>query len=118
MTDQEARNKRDLTVEATPSKDDIRSKIFSSDSKKPKSQVIEFFGSKIEIRQASLTEMMDQGETGKNALVKSLISSAYIPGTDEKVFTPEDYDQLAALPYGDDFNRLLECLKELRVVNF
>lgn len=92
---------------------DMKSRIFSAKNKVRRSQVVEFFGEQIEIRQPSLTQMLEndaadlEDKKFRNAFV--LINYAYKPGTDEKVFDVADIDSINDLPYGKDFERVMEA---------
>ena len=105
-------------VKATMSLDDARASIFAT--RKPRSVVIEFFGAKLEIRQPRMGDVIDRAadeETKKLGLVSQLISYAYLPGTDTKVFTPEDVDQLKGLPFEKSFSDLADALVDLMNVD-
>lgn len=87
-------------------KDDIRSKILSSDSKKGKAEVIKFFGTEIEIRQPTLRDLVNYAGKEKTSFVDTLLEYAYVPGTNEKVFEEADRDGLLDLPFGEDAQRV------------
>lgn len=110
----------DAGVKVAPqtARDALRSTIFST--KTPQSKVISFMGTQIEIRQPTLGAVAHAQEAGagKNAIAFALISYAYIPGTDEKVFDPEDLDALLSLPFGADFLDVAKAVEELSKVNF
>jgi hypothetical protein len=99
-------------------RDDIRSKIFSP--KKLKSKVVNFFGTEIEIRQSRLSDIVSAAakEDREGAVIDQLIDSAYIPGTDTKVFDDADRDSLLQLPFGNDFMAVNQAILELTQVNF
>lgn len=82
---------------------DLRAKIFSSANHELKREVIDFFGSKIEVRQPTLSEAIDmsmkQDEMG-SATLFVLTHFCYVPGTDQRVFSDADNDSLKGLPAG------------------
>ncbi len=91
---------------------ETRNAIFGNAT--PKSEVIEFFGTSIELRQPSLQSTLEKeanqakGQHAQTALM--IINYAYIPGTNEKVFTDEDVDKILAMPWGKDFNLAIEVI--------
>lgn len=99
-------------------KDQLRSKILAT--KTPKSKIIDFMGEKIEIRQPTLKDIVEAQESGagKNAIITALVSYAYIPGTNEKLFETEDTESLMELPFGKDFMNVSKAIEELSEVNF
>lgn len=84
--------------------------------KKAKGIDIDMFGFKVEVRQPNvgqLLELESSSDDRKKALVNMLVAYCYVPGTDEKVFTKEDYGELIALPAGQwltDFNNAIAKL--------
>lgn len=100
-------------------RDAVRAKILGT-SHKPKSRTVPFFGTEIELRQPTLGEVLAQQNTEdrKSVLIQLLISRAYIPGTDTRVFDDADADGLATLPFGQDFIRVNQALEALSEVNF
>lgn len=99
-------------------RDAIRSQIFAS--KGVKSKEIDFFGTRIEIRQPRLKDIISAQETKDrhNAVVGALISYAYVPGTDTKLFDDTDAEAFLNMPFGADLLRVSEALGELSNVNF
>lgn len=98
--------------------DDARAAIFAT--RAPRTVIIEFFGVEVEIRQPRMGDVIDRAadeETKKNGLVTQLIAYGYLPGTDQKIFTPEDIDSLKALPFGKDYSALADALVQLMDVD-
>lgn len=97
---------------AIASRDAIRAKIFST---KPKTELIEnFYGVTIELRQPSLEVALEVRNTEEKAyLYQMLVDYAYIPGTQEKLFTEEDIAALKQLPFGDDMTTLMGAVNRL-----
>lgn len=99
-------------------KSSIRAQIFKTH--KPKSKVLMFFGAEIELRQPKLKDIISARENPDRqaAVVQALVDYAYVPGSDEKVFTFEDQDQLLELPFGGEFVEVSKALEELTDINF
>lgn len=99
-------------------RDAIRAGIFSG--KQLKSKVVDFFGSEIELRQSNFGAIIDaqSKEDRQSAILEALISQAFVPGTEEKVFEEGDFAALKELPFGADFLRVSKALEELTEVNF
>lgn len=99
-------------------RDELRAKLLAT--KRPKTIPVEFFGEKIELRQPTLGDILrarDNTDT-KSAVVDILVSYAYIPGTDEKIFESGDGDALLEMPFGGDFIAVTKALETLTAVNF
>lgn len=89
-------------------------------SKKGKSKVVEMFGQKVEVRQPSVGQLLDlenRNDDRKAGLVNLLVTYCYVPGTDQKVFTFEDKNELLALPAGDWLTQFNGAVSDLTGVN-
>lgn len=89
-------------------RDQLREKALGI-SRKPLSKVVEYDGAAYEVRQLTLRTRAEtqskyfkvglkDGETSYDMLaqqVHSVIAATYVPGTDQKVFTEQDFDGLA-----------------------
>lgn len=97
---------------------EARAKIFGS--KKAASKIVNFFGADIEIRQPKLGDIIAAREEvdKQAAVIATLVAYAYLPGTDQKMFTPEDGDLFMEMPFGADFLRITAAIEELTDVNF
>lgn len=96
---------------APMSRVDIRNKIFDA---KPESLQVEFFGTKIEIRQPTLGVMLEMRRNSiDDASVAMLMSYTYVPDTDEKVFETADEEPLRGLPFGPDMQRISQAVNKL-----
>lgn len=102
----------------TLTRDQIRAKVFAD--KKLKTEEIEFFGAKIEIRQMKLADILNAQATEdrESAIIDTLIKYAFIPGTDEKVFEEGDAASLKNMPFGADFGRVAKAMETVSEVNF
>lgn len=115
-----------MTKEAVPvetkqpmNRDDIRAKIFANTGK-PKSKVITFFDTEVELRQPSvgeIEELQDTVEVNKARTVRTLIRYAYVPGTDEKMFDNADIEGLSQLPWSKGFSTVVKTVAELTGVD-
>jgi hypothetical protein len=101
-----------MTQPQDGTRDAIRAKIFGA---KPKSELVEnFFGTTIEIRQPTLQVALEQRNTDeKDRLYFMLTDYAYVPETNEKVFEKEDIDNIRNLPFGPEFNALMDKINSL-----
>ena len=92
-----------MAVSPKERRDAMRTKIFAS--RKPMSEVINFFGEDIEIRQPSVRTIMQMSaeEDKSSGAAKMLIGYAYVPETDIKVFDEEDVELLVSMPFNEDW---------------
>jgi hypothetical protein len=99
---------------------DLRATIFSSANKKPKSKLVQFYGVEIEVRQASLSKVLelvrgaDQQSVG---WLNILLNYAYVPGTNEPVFDEANVDEIMSLPYGPDMAALTDAFTSLTTLD-
>ena len=98
-------------------RDKIRSAVFSG--KKFKTKTIKIFGSKVEIRQPSVGQLMamEQSDNRQEALISMMVNYCYVPGTNEKVFEKQDKASLLELPVGSWLNDFNEALTEMSGLN-
>jgi hypothetical protein len=101
-------NKRDL----------LRATILATHQ--PKSRLLEFFGVEIELRQPLLGDILKaQSEQNPEiGVINTLISQAFVPGTDERIFEEGDIAVLRLKPFDANFLRVAKALEELSEVNF
>lgn len=97
----------------------LKSRIFSSVNKRLRSEKVEFFGAQIEVRQATVGETLDMrlGDDDRPMLIHVLLNYVYVPGTQEKVFSEADVDQLQSLPYGPEMEMVMSAWRKLTQVN-
>lgn len=96
-------------------RDKIRESIFTA---KPKSEVFPFFGNDIEIRQPQLGVILGVRQDDQEAqITKMLTDYTYVPGTEEKVFSPEDAEALLTIPFGADMSMFTSKMNALLGVN-
>jgi hypothetical protein len=64
-------------------------------------------------RTLAMSEQQADGQTPKDRMVSLVIDHTYIPGTNDKLFGPEDADVIKGLPNGGEFSALMNKLIEL-----
>ena len=90
-----------------------------------KSRRVNFNGVDIEIREPSvdgwgeiLAHAHKDGEVSfKEFLIWSVVCCSFVPGTDERVFEPEDYDVLKTQPKSGFIGEFSDIANELMSVN-
>lgn len=99
-------------------RDELRAKIFAAHERKFLN--VMFMGAEIEIRQPKLGDIINarEEENRQAALIKTLVTYAFVPGTDEKVFEEADADALLELPFGNDFLEVNKAIEKLTDINF
>ena len=82
---------------------------------KPKSILLDVFGTQIELRQPNLRTIMTTQSMDDRAAAAAimLINYSYLPGTNTKVFEDVDVDGILGLPFGSDFQKIQEAISEL-----
>lgn len=95
----------------------LKSKIFSADSKRLKSEVIPFHGVEIELRQATLGENIEivanEDLMSLSGMHKIFLRHTFIPGTDEHLFDDTDIEQLNSLADDAEMKRVLDTWMKL-----
>lgn len=111
-----------ITPPKKVTRDEIRSKVFSAESMTPKKKTIDFFGSQIEIHQPLMGEILklrsEDEEERRSAVLDTLVSYSYVPGTNERVFDDTDVESFKNMPWGPDFTKVMEAFGELTGINF
>lgn len=106
-------------------RDEIRGKILATHQLA--SEVIDIFGTKVELRQPTLQDVLliqqakedsEDGAVPISAVAKVLIQYSYVPETNEKVFEEGDGPAIMQLPFGNDMIRVTDALEKLTKVNF
>lgn len=105
-------NQAAQTSEAKPSlRDEIRAKVLAQ--VKPISLTITLGGVDLEWRQPSIQQTQDaRAARGDNAddenfIVRMILDYTYIPDTDEKVFTPDDYANVMGMGFGGEYQKAI-----------
>lgn len=98
-------------------RDELRAKIFAEENRKQKVVPLTFFGVEMELRQPTFAQTLDlrddAGGDEQNTAILILLNFAYVPGTNEKVFDPADYDQLVSMPMGRDMQDAITAVRRL-----
>lgn len=109
-------NKNPIQEAVKPNRDNIRAKVFASDTRKGETALIDFFGTTIELRQPSIGEIQKFGDAVGDdksiGFTNILIDYAYVPNTDEKVFEEGDVADLNELPFGADVQRVIAAIEK------
>ena len=93
------------------SRDQLRSKIFSE---KPKVLLIDLDdGQQVEVRQPTVGALLDVVgiEDLKTRMARMLITSCYVPGTNERLFEDADQDSLMQLPQSGVYQKLVDAVQ-------
>jgi hypothetical protein len=100
------------------SRKEIRAKLLG-DKHSPKSKLISLWGIDIELRQASLKDILQAQQTDDDVAnaVRMIIRYAYVPGTDERVFEEADRDTILGWPFGQELVDLQMAIAELTGVD-
>jgi hypothetical protein len=98
----------------------LRQKIFSSERTKRQARTVDFFDTKIEIRQPTLGSLLTAKDLGnsRDMVVRSLIDCAFDPGTGQKVFQESDFEAIKELPWTSEFEIVSGVLNELTGLDF
>lgn len=77
--------------------------------------MLSLWDTELELRQPTVGEMLEQSqETDQRVMISSfLIRQAYVPGTNELVFSNADQDGIMNWPYGRWVTDITEALREL-----
>jgi hypothetical protein len=97
-------------------RDQIRSAFFAA---KPKSKSITLeSGFQVEIRQPTVGKQLELAETQdtKQRMIRLLIEHTYLVGTNDLVFSMEDYEGILNAPAGGDYSNMLDALTSLMTV--
>ena len=82
-------------------RDGLRAKVFSGN--KEEHQLV-INGAEVEVKAPNLGEVMElqnkMQADGKSGIVSLLLNFCYVPGTDEKIFEPEDEEAILAMEIG------------------
>lgn len=100
------------TLKAQSTRDALRAKVFSSENTRFKREKLNFKGSELELQQPNLEQVAElwAQPNGTTRAIFALVKLGFIPGTDERLFEDEDFDNLIAMPYGPEMTRLHEIL--------
>lgn len=113
-----------LTQPQNLSPEEYRARIFSEKNMAVRRKTYTFFGLEVETRQPTVTELdelttasaeVEKLDPDKKASVVLRVATmfSYIPGTDKKVFQPEDAYALTKMPFGPDMKAMFDAVNEL-----
>jgi len=95
-------------TEAKKSRADLRSRILGE---KVRKEIITLpNGDKVEVHEPSVSQMLRTVaiEDTRTRMLRMLVDSCFVPGTNEKVFEDADIDALGELPFGGSYNALID----------
>ena len=97
-----------------PTRDELRTLLLGS-KHESESKLITLWGIEIELRQASLKDVLKASDTddAETNAVNMVIRYAYVPGTNERIFEPADKDVILSWPFGEDMQKLQKIVGEL-----
>lgn len=104
-------------VTKAPSRDDLRAAIFNA---KPKSEIVENFlgGTTIELRQPPLRVALEQRNVSEeDRMFYMLQNYTFVPGTKERLFERGDIETMKDMPFGAEFQNLMDALNRLLGIN-
>jgi hypothetical protein len=108
-----AKHETEEAAQVKPSREAMRAKLFSEESKQVKKVPIIYNGVELEWRQPTVQQAQDAQELeGRNFMVMLLIGYSYVPGTDERVFDESDYDDLVNMPLNSSFQAAVRQISE------
>ncbi len=113
-------------------REDIRAAIFDAKHQKPKSQLLDVYGTQIEVRQPTLRDILSARDTSienapgevpeevklsRDSVVDMIINNCYVPGTNDLVFEDTDRAHLLSMPFGGDLVKISNALNAMTSVN-
>ncbi len=104
--------------EAAPNRKALRDRLLGK-KHEPKSQLVTLFGEEVEIRQPSLSTMLETraDENNQDAVLNMIIRYSYVPGTDEQLFEEADKDTIRNWPFGEDLLEFQQAIAKLTGVD-
>lgn len=104
---------------ANTQRDELRARLLGT--KQFKTRVIDLLGDQVEIRQPSVKQLTELTKTAsdedKSGLINLIIRFCYVPGTQDTVFEPTDYDVLMELPADNWIKTFQEAWIDLAGLN-
>lgn len=95
-------------------RDEIRKLVLADSNFKREVISLPFLGATIELKQFTTGDFINQmRNTERLNLVNILIDHAYVPGTEERVFSMDDEVLLQQLPYNADVQRIADAINKL-----
>lgn len=99
---------------STAARDLIRKRLLI-DIPKPERIKLKLFGMEVELKQPTLREIIEDRQIADMEVrnVSMIVRYVVVPGTDEKVFTPDDAELIGNWPMTGDMVRFQEALFKL-----
>lgn len=99
-------------------RDQIRAELLGK-KRKAKRKPLALWGVDIELKQASLGDILlaKEEEDEHRQAVDMLVKYAVVPGTDERIFEPEDAPTILQWPFGEELLALQTAVAELTGVD-
>lgn len=99
-------------------RDSLRASLLGN-APKPLRKELMLFGKTIELQQPTLGAILDSQavEDMKMRAVDMIIQFAYVPGTNERIFEPADYDTIVDWPFGEELVDVQMAIAELTGVD-
>lgn len=95
-----------MTNNSTPNRDDYRGKILAG--VKGPTKILTFNGMDVEFHHLTIDQLDVINDKEGNRLVNMIIATAYIPGTNEKIFEAGDAETLKGLTWSPEITKLQE----------
>lgn len=104
---------------------DLLGTVFSDVNMRRKTEIVNFCGVDVEVRQPLLKEVFAEADRQKadrakgvddserKLIIKVLLEDTYIPGTEEHLFDESHVDSLSSMPYSKSFTDLLRAYERL-----
>lgn len=95
-------------------RDEARAMIFGA---KPRAEQFSFFGALIEVRQPTLSVILEKRQISEDAQIYSMmLDYTFIPGTNERLFDDADVESIKGLPFGADLQRFIAKTQSLLAI--
>jgi len=94
-------------------RDDVREAVLGAKLRSKKVELVS--GLTIEVRQPTVGYTLDsvEVEDRRRQMLKMVLDHCYMPGTNDRVFGPEDAEVFAGLPTTGDYARIMDAITDL-----
>lgn len=99
-----------MTTPTKTARDLLREKALASNRRK--TAIVDAYGTKIEIRQSSLADILASAseEHKSHSLAFMMVKTVFVPETGEPLFEMGDIDAMMALPFDEDMQAIADKL--------
>lgn len=103
-------------AEAAPviklTRDELRAMMLEPDKTIQARIPLTLKGVTFEWQRPSIQEMQEAQNSGgeRNFVTALLITHSYIEGTDEKLFSDEDYDKIVKMPFSGEYSKIVNTI--------